>query len=125
MFVVATQILEEEKNPGPHDCLINVYDFTKETADKQMRIQTFEEPFLLITHNGEILADVQMRIQKKLQVSDEEFSKPHYLMELDRTSSHFRRRDVYGSWDQYLGLEHSDTNKSAFTANQVKLPCYC
>ncbi|KAK1384608.1 hypothetical protein POM88_022343 [Heracleum sosnowskyi] len=69
------KILEEEKNPGPHDRLINAYDFTKETADKQMRIQTFEEPFLLITHKGEILADVKMRIQKKLQVSDEEFSK--------------------------------------------------
>ncbi|URD95957.1 hypothetical protein MUK42_08966 [Musa troglodytarum] len=30
-----------------------------------------------------------------------------------------QRRDIYGAWEQYLGLEHSDTApKRAYTANQ-------
>lgn len=34
-----------------------------------------------------------------------------------------QRRDVYGAWEQYLGLEHTDTApKRAYTANQV---CSC
>lgn len=34
-----------------------------------------------------------------------------------------QRRDVYGAWEQYLGLEHADTApKRAYTANQV---CCC
>lgn len=34
-----------------------------------------------------------------------------------------QRRDVYGAWDQYLGLEHSDNApKRAYAANQVLLP---
>jgi hypothetical protein len=33
-----------------------------------------------------------------------------------------QRRDVYGAWEQYLGLEHTDTApKRAYTANQVCL----
>lgn len=33
-----------------------------------------------------------------------------------------QRRDVYGAWEQYLGLEHSDTTpKRAYTVNQVIL----
>jgi hypothetical protein len=32
-----------------------------------------------------------------------------------------QRRDVYGAWEQYLGLEHSDnTPKRAYAVNQVK-----
>lgn len=31
-----------------------------------------------------------------------------------------QRRDVYGAWEQYLGLEHTDTtSKRSYTANQV------
>ncbi|RRT75566.1 hypothetical protein B296_00031092, partial [Ensete ventricosum] len=72
----------------------------------QQQIQNFGEPFLLVIHEGETLAEVKVRIQKKLQIPDDEFSK---------------RRDVYGAWEQYLGLEHSDTApKRAYTANQVK-----
>ncbi|KAL6005120.1 CSN-associated deubiquitinating enzyme Ubp12 [Asimina triloba] len=127
----------------------------------QQQVQNFGEPFFLIIHEGETLAEVKVRIQKKLQVPDEEFSKqtyplsseiflflcyvtkslvfygislvargwkfaflslgrPEYLQDSDIVSSRFQRRDVYGAWEQYLGLEHSDTApKKAYTANQV------
>lgn len=125
----AEEIPEEEKNLGPHDRLIHVYHFTKETAQNQMQIQNFGEPFFLVIHEGETLSEVKMRIQKKLQVPDEEFSKwkfaflslgrPEYLQDTDVVSSRFQRRDVYGAWEQYLGLEHADTApKRTYTANQ-------
>ena len=41
------------------------------------QIQNFGEPFFLIIHEGETFAVVKDRIQKKLQVSDEEYSKVH------------------------------------------------
>lgn len=41
----------------------------------QQQVQNFGEPFFLVIHEGETLADVKVRIQKKLQVPDEEFSK--------------------------------------------------
>ncbi|RVW96440.1 Ubiquitin carboxyl-terminal hydrolase 13 [Vitis vinifera] len=156
-------IPEEEKNLGPHDRLIHVYHFTKETVQNQMQVQNFGEPFFLIIHEGETLAEVKERIQKKLQVPDEEFSKvslcPSSLLQYaaavtnhEHTLTHtwkllfyhwvvqstcriltlcpavfslnvlvyfVQRRDVYGAWEQYLGLEHSDTApKRAYAANQ-------
>ncbi|XP_057549722.1 ubiquitin C-terminal hydrolase 12-like [Amaranthus tricolor] len=125
----AEEIPEEEKNLGSHDRLIHVYHFTKETAQNQMSIQNFGEPFFLVIHEGETLAEVKVRIQKKLQVPDEEFSKwkfaflslgrPEYLQDTDVVSNRFQRRDVYGAWEQYLGLEHADTApKRTYTANQ-------
>jgi ubiquitin carboxyl-terminal hydrolase 7 len=83
----------------------------------------------LVIHEGETLAEIKVRIQKKLQVPDEEFAKwkfaflslgrPEYLQDSDIVSSRFQRRDVYGAWEQYLGLEHSDNApKRAYTANQ-------
>ncbi|CAJ1965192.1 unnamed protein product [Sphenostylis stenocarpa] len=41
----AEEIPEEEKNLGPHDRLIHVYHFNKDTAQNQMQIQNFGEPF--------------------------------------------------------------------------------
>ncbi|XP_071910827.1 ubiquitin C-terminal hydrolase 12-like isoform X4 [Coffea arabica] len=125
----AEEIPDEEKNLGPHDRLIHVYHFTKETAQNQMQVQNFGEPFFLVIREGETLAEVKVRIQKKLQVPDEEFSKwkfaflslgrPEYLQDTDIVSSRFQRRDVYGAWEQYLGLEHSDTTpKRAYVSNQ-------
>ncbi|KAB1200300.1 Ubiquitin carboxyl-terminal hydrolase 12 [Morella rubra] len=127
------KIPEEEKNLGPHDRLIHVYHFTKETAQNQMQVQNFGEPFFLVMHEGETLAEVKVRIQKKLQIPDEEFLKwkfaflsmgrPEYLLDSDVVSSRFQRRDVYGAWEQYLGLEHSDnTPKRAYAVNQDCLP---
>ncbi|KAK4581873.1 hypothetical protein RGQ29_025152 [Quercus rubra] len=125
----AEEIPEEEKNLGPHDRLIHVYHFTKETAQNQMQVQNFGEPFFLVIHEGETLEEVKVRIQKKLQVPDEEFSKwkfaflsmgrPEYLQDSDIVSNRFQRRDVYGAWEQYLGLEHSDnTPKRAYAVHQ-------
>ncbi|XP_050244516.1 ubiquitin C-terminal hydrolase 12 isoform X1 [Quercus robur] len=125
----AEEIPEEEKNLGPHDRLIHVYHFTKETAQNQMQVQNFGEPFFLVIHEGETLEEVKVRVQKKLQVPDEEFSKwkfaflsmgrPEYLQDSDIVSNRFQRRDVYGAWEQYLGLEHSDnTPKRAYAVHQ-------
>ncbi|KNA18760.1 hypothetical protein SOVF_067780 isoform B [Spinacia oleracea] len=125
----AEEIPEEEKNLDPNDRLIHVYHFTKDTAQNQMQVQNFGEPFFLVIREGETVAEIKVRIQKKLHVPDEEFSKwkfaflslgrPEYLQDIDIVSSRFQRRDVYGAWEQYLGLEHTDTTpKRAYTANQ-------
>uniref|UniRef100_A0A7C9CRZ2 ubiquitinyl hydrolase 1 n=1 Tax=Opuntia streptacantha TaxID=393608 RepID=A0A7C9CRZ2_OPUST len=124
----AEEIPEEEKNLGPQDRLIHVYHFTKDTNQNQ-QVQNFGEPFFLVIHEGETLAEIKVRIQKKLRVPDEDFSKwkfaflslgrPEYLQDSDIVSTRFQRRDVYGAWEQYLGLEHTDTTpKRAYTANQ-------
>ncbi|GLT96291.1 hypothetical protein SLE2022_139260 [Rubroshorea leprosula] len=124
----AEEIPEEEKNLGPHDRLIHVYHFIKETAQNQMQVQNFGEPFFLVVHEGETLAEVKVRIQKKLQVPDEEFSKwnlaflslgrPEYLQDSDIVFNRFQRRDVYGAWEQYLGLEHADNTPKRAYVNQ-------
>ncbi|XP_042437838.1 ubiquitin C-terminal hydrolase 13-like isoform X3 [Zingiber officinale] len=122
------EIPEEEKNLGPQDRLIHVYHFMKDSIQNQM-IQNFGEPFFMVIREDETLAEVKVRIQKKLQILDEEFSKwkfafvstgrPDYLHDSDLISVCFQRRDVYGAWEQYLGLEHSDTySKKAYSANQ-------
>ncbi|XP_054790854.1 ubiquitin C-terminal hydrolase 13-like isoform X5 [Prosopis cineraria] len=103
----AEEIPEEEKKLGPHDRLIHVYHFiTTQNQDKQ-HFQNLGDPFLLMISEGETLAEVKLRIQKKLRVPDEEFSK---------------KRDIYGDWEQqYLGLEHTDHTapKRFFATNQV------
>ncbi|XP_039061183.1 ubiquitin carboxyl-terminal hydrolase 12-like isoform X2 [Hibiscus syriacus] len=124
----AEEFPEEEKNLGPNDRLIHVYHFSKETAQNQMQVQNFGEPFFLVIHEGETLAEVKLRIQKKLQVPDEEFSKwkfafislgrPEYLQDSDILFKRFQRRDVYGAWEQYLGLEHSETSPKRTYVNQ-------
>ncbi|KAM0937163.1 putative ubiquitinyl hydrolase 1 [Dioscorea sansibarensis] len=124
----AEEVPEEEKNLDPRDRLIHVYHFMKDANQNQM-IQNFGDPFFLVLHEDETLAEVKVRIQKKLQVPDEEFSKwkfafcshgrPEYLQDGDIVSTRFQRRDVYGAWEQYLGLEHADTApKRSYTVNQ-------
>ncbi|XP_071706732.1 ubiquitin C-terminal hydrolase 12-like [Rutidosis leptorrhynchoides] len=122
----AEEVPDEEKDLGPQDRLIHVYHFAKDTAQNQ-QVQNFGEPFFLVIREGEPLAEVKVRIQKKLQVQDEEFSKfaflslgrPTYLQDSDIVSTRFQRRDVYGAWEQYLGLEHSDNSpKRSYAANQ-------
>ncbi|XP_048432621.1 ubiquitin C-terminal hydrolase 12-like [Pyrus x bretschneideri] len=116
----AEEIPEEEKNLGPHDCLIQVYHFTKETAEDQlMQVNNFGEPFFLIIREGETLAEVKVHLQRKLQVPENEFLEwkflfvsfgfIEYLHDSDVVSSRLQRRDVYGrAWEQCLGLEHSE-----------------
>jgi len=48
------------------------------------QIQNFGEPFFLVIHEGETLAEIKVRIQKKLQVPDDEFGKV-----FTHTSSYF------------------------------------
>ncbi|KAL2585694.1 hypothetical protein AAZV13_13G011301 [Glycine max] len=96
----AEEIPEEEKNLGPHDRLIHVYHFNKDAAQNQMQIQNFGEPFFLVIHEGETLDEIKVRIQKKLQVPDDEFCKwkfaflslgrPEYLQDSDVVSSRFQ-----------------------------------
>ncbi|KAG6437546.1 hypothetical protein SASPL_102465 [Salvia splendens] len=122
------KIPEEEKNLGPNDRLIHVYHFMKDTAQNQ--VHNFGDPFFLAINDNETLGDIKMRLQKKLHVPDEEFSKwkfafitlgrPEYLQDSDIVSIRFQRRDVYGAWEQYIGLEHSDnTPKRSYAANQL------
>ncbi|GLT88380.1 hypothetical protein SLE2022_064070 [Rubroshorea leprosula] len=124
----AEEIPEEEKSLSLHDRLIHVYHFTSETAQNQTQVQNFGEPFFLVIHEGETIAEVKVRIQKKLQVPDEEFAKwkfaflslgrPEYLQDSDIVVNRFQRRDVYGAWEQYLGLEHADNTPKRSYVNQ-------
>ncbi|KAL8538971.1 hypothetical protein ACS0TY_000829 [Phlomoides rotata] len=125
----AEEIPEEEKNLGLQDRLIHVYHFVKDSAQNQVQVHNFGDPFFLVIHENETLGEVKTRIQKKLHVADEEFSKwkfaflsmgrPEYLQDSDIVSCRFQRRDVYGAWEQYLGLEHTDNApKRSYAANQ-------
>ncbi|VAI14699.1 unnamed protein product [Triticum turgidum subsp. durum] len=124
----AEEIPEEEKNLTAQDRLIHVYHFMKDPNQNQ-QIQNFGDPFLLVIREGETAAEVMDRVQKKLRVPNEEFAKwkvafismnrPEYLQDIDAVSARFQRRDVYGAWEQYLGLEHTDTTpKRSYAANQ-------
>ncbi|KAJ7528132.1 hypothetical protein O6H91_16G085500 [Diphasiastrum complanatum] len=114
----AEEIPEEEKNLGPQDRLIHVYHFNRDASQTNM-VQNFGEPFFLLVSEDETLAKVKLRIQKKLQVPDEEFIKwkfaflslgrPEYLQDTDLVAIRFQKRDTYGAWEHYLGLEHADT----------------
>ncbi|XP_028805138.1 ubiquitin carboxyl-terminal hydrolase 12 isoform X2 [Neltuma alba] len=124
----AEEIPEEEKKLGLHDRLIHVCHFMRDTTQNQ-HVQNFGDPFLLVISEFETLAEVKLRIQKKLQVPDEEFfewkfvflssGRPEYLQDSSVVSTRFQRRDIYGAWEQYLGLEHTDhAAKRSFAANQ-------
>ncbi|KAJ7569829.1 hypothetical protein O6H91_01G096500 [Diphasiastrum complanatum] len=114
----AEEIPEDEKNLGPQERLIHVYHFTRDASQTNM-VQNFGEPFFLLVHEDETLAKVKLRIQKKLQVPDEEFVKwkfaflslgrPEYLQDSDVVATRFQKRDTYGAWEHYLGLEHADS----------------
>ncbi|KAL8029537.1 hypothetical protein ABFX02_14G230900 [Erythranthe guttata] len=127
----AEEIPEEEKNLGPHDCLIHVYHFMNEENQNQMKIQNFGDPFLLAIHEDETLAHIKNRLQKRLLVPDEEFSKwkfasvsqgrAEYLEDSDILFTRLQRSGV--AWEQYLGLEHIDnTPKRSTAANQYRPP---
>ncbi|GKC81753.1 ubiquitin carboxyl-terminal hydrolase 12-like protein, partial [Tanacetum coccineum] len=78
----------------------------------------FGEPFIFVIRDDETLAEIRLRIQKKLQVPDEEFSKwkfafvslgnPRYLQDSDIVFTRFKKIGVYSAWEEYLGLEHLD-----------------
>ncbi|KAI3866554.1 hypothetical protein MKX03_014825 [Papaver bracteatum] len=119
----AEEILEEEKNLGPQDRLIHVSHFTKGAYLGAYMEQRFGEPFFLAVHEGETLDAVKLRVQKKLQIPDEEFAKwkfailssgqREYLQDSDIVSTRFQGKDFYGAWAQYLGMEHYDSSPKA------------
>jgi ubiquitin carboxyl-terminal hydrolase 7 len=124
----AEEIPDEEKDLGAHDRLIHVYHFSRDTSQNHM-VQNFGEPFFLVVHENETLAEVKQCIQRKLEIPYEEFSKwnfafvslgrPEYLQDSDVVASRFLKRDTYGAWEHYLGLEHTDsTPKRSHTSNQ-------
>ncbi|KAI3837024.1 hypothetical protein MKW98_005357, partial [Papaver atlanticum] len=124
----AEEIPEEEKNLGPQERLIHVYHYTIDASQSQMQVKNFGEPFFLIIHQGETFGQVKLRIQKKLQVPGEEFTKwkfafsslgrAQYLQDSDVVvSSCFER--YYGAWEHHLGLEHSEGSwERAYPTNQ-------
>ncbi|ONM37531.1 Ubiquitin carboxyl-terminal hydrolase 13 [Zea mays] len=116
------EVPEDEKNAGPHDRLVHVYHF-----EYNHHIQYFGEPFFFLIRDGEALSDMKVRIQKRLQVPDEQFlkwkfahvtfSKPEYLQDSDIVMNRFHR-PVYGGWEQHLGLEHTATTpKRSYLGN--------
>ncbi|KAL6499702.1 ubiquitin carboxyl-terminal hydrolase 13 [Orobanche gracilis] len=129
----AEEIPEEEQNLAAHDYLIHVYHFTNEENQNQMKIQNFGVPFLLVIREDETLAHVKIRVQKKLNVSDEEFAKwkfahvsqgrAEYLEDTDILLNRFQRSSIGVTWEQYLGLEHIDNApKRPLAANQYRQP---
>ncbi|KAH7299953.1 hypothetical protein KP509_24G037500 [Ceratopteris richardii] len=126
----AEEIPDEEKDLGPQDRLIHVYHFMRDPTQNQM-VQNFGEPFLLVLKEDEKLASVRERIQKKLEIPDEEFSKwkfafvslsrPEYFSDNDVVGSRFQRKETHGAWEYYLGLEHVDnTPRKAHQTNQSR-----
>ncbi|KAH7420842.1 hypothetical protein KP509_13G025300 [Ceratopteris richardii] len=114
----AEEIPEEELHMGANSRAIHVYHFSRDATQSHL-LQNFGEPFFIVVHEDEALAALKERIKKKLQVPDEEFSKwkfafvslgrADYLEDTDIVASRFSKRDPYGAWEHYLGLEHTDT----------------
>ncbi|KAH7439804.1 hypothetical protein KP509_04G077200 [Ceratopteris richardii] len=127
----AEEISDEEEQLGPQDRLIHVYHFTCDPNQNQM-IQNFGEPFFLVIKDDETLACVKDRIKNKLDVPDDEFSKwkfasvslgrADYLADEDVVASRFQRKETYGAWEHYLGLEHADNTPKKYhqTSNQSR-----
>ncbi|XP_042504662.1 ubiquitin C-terminal hydrolase 12-like isoform X1 [Macadamia integrifolia] len=67
------EIPEEEKNVGPGYHLVPVFHFKKDTSKEQRFFQYFDEPFFLIIHERETLAEIKVHIQEKLQFSNKKF----------------------------------------------------
>lgn len=49
--------------------------FSPEVLCFQQGLHNFGEPFFCVMHEGETLAEIKVRIQRKLKVPDEEFAK--------------------------------------------------
>ncbi|CAI9095954.1 OLC1v1032001C1 [Oldenlandia corymbosa var. corymbosa] len=125
-YLRAEEVLEEEKNLGPHDRLIQVYHFAK---GEVFFVRTFGDPFILAVHEGETIGNVKLRLQKRLQVPDEEFAKSKFAfqgcLEPEDAEEVIEiipvTGNVYDCWGLYsVGLEHPD--KTPRTAS-YQIPC--
>lgn len=56
------------------------------------KIQSFGRPFVLVIHEGETLAQIKVRMQKKLKAPDEAFAKVWYSF------SHYRHALSWFGW---------------------------
>ncbi|PWA90491.1 ubiquitin-specific protease 13 [Artemisia annua] len=132
------EVPEEEKDLGLQDCLVRVQHCDIDSHWTWHKFRIFGEPFLLVIHEGETLAEVKVRIQKKLEVPDEEFSKwkfshaswsiPTPLKDSDIVSDYFQKKDVYGedvygAKEHFLQVEHSNNSKRPYTLNQAIIYC--
>ncbi|XP_037477006.1 ubiquitin carboxyl-terminal hydrolase 12-like [Triticum dicoccoides] len=71
----------------------------------------------MVIREDETLSSIKECLQKKLKVSDEDFSKwkfayislgcPDYFEDSDTVATRFQI-NMYGAWEQYLGLEHPE-----------------
>ncbi|KAL5702533.1 ubiquitinyl hydrolase 1 [Ranunculus cassubicifolius] len=118
-YLHGEEIPKDEVNLGPNDYLVQVCHIVRE-QQYHWGARAFGVPFLFGIHKKETLLEVKGRIQKNLQVEDEEFSKwrfaiiscyeKHYLEDSDDFSRFFFRRndclDMSYAGTAYLGLEH-------------------
>lgn len=58
-----------------HEDLAYVFECKNEVRYSSFQVQNFGEPFFLVVRENETLTEVKQRIQKKLMISDDEFSK--------------------------------------------------
>lgn len=115
----AEEVPEEEKDLGPNQRLIHVYHFSRDPSHSQP-IHNFGEPFFLTVGDAETLEEVKEKIKNKLEVQEDEFAKwkfafvsggqAEYLQDSDIVSTRFQKKDSFGAWEHYLGLEHVDSN---------------
>ena len=88
------------------------------------------DPFLLLVGAEETTASVQLRVQQKLGLSDDElakwkfavvsFGRVEYLEDDEVVKLRFRKQDNYGNWDDYLGLEHAQAPGSQRKKQQAR-----
>ena len=93
--------------------------------------QNFGDPFLLLIAPDEPLSSIRARIQAKLGLGTEElakwkiavvsFGRVEYLEDdTEAVRPRFRKHDNYGSWDDYLGLEHPQVPGSGRKKHAVR-----
>mmetsp|Transcript_35695 Transcript_35695/g.79387 ORF Transcript_35695/g.79387 Transcript_35695/m.79387 type:complete len:1131 (+) Transcript_35695:131-3523(+) len=99
--------------------LIHVYHFNQD-KENAAHLTNFGDPFLLLIRDDEPLSDIKHRVQAKLGVADEEFSKwqfafvsirspPEYLTDGDIVGERFAKaQHGQASEVNYLGLQHED-----------------
>ena len=118
-----------EMRAGQEDKLIHVRHFYRDT--RMNMTQNFGDPFLLLIAPDEPLSSIRARIQAKLSISTEElakwkiavvsFGRVEYLEDdAEPVRPRFRKHDNYGSWDDYLGLEHQQVPGSGRKKHAVR-----
>ena len=101
--------------------LLYVYHVEEGSLEQPAHITHFGEPMLVGLHDGETVASVKARIQRRLSVSDEDFAKWKFhgfcggqgspLRDGDVVADkiHAMNRNPTSMYDTYLGVEHANT----------------